>query len=241
MKINFLIYSSILFILITSSLARRKLKLINVIAQKDKFLIVDKHNNYRNQIASRIYTIEPNMLDFATNMVQMYWSEELTDRAQKIADKCALGHSGLDDRKFKLFPAGENIWVKSKDSEQKWGRVVDTWFEEIPQFRNKNIQSYVADFKAENFSQMIWANSYWIGCGYKECNEKSFYLCLYGPSGNIAGSSVFVGADKPGCACPKGTSCKNVYYKYLCCPDSHCKKGNLVYNGQPFPGTVPTI
>jgi hypothetical protein len=240
--IKFFIALSIIFLIIRSE-SRRRFKRANIISHNDKAKIVDKHNEYRNQIASKSNTIETGIFDvFATNMMQMYWNEDLTDKAQDLANQCLGGHSTLNDRKFASFTAGENLSLRKGESEQKWDEVVDGWFNEIPQFRNKNIQTYVAgDPSSENFSQMIWANSYWIGCGYALCSGNSSYLCLYGPTGNIAGQSVFIGAHEHKCACPHGTSCANRIYRSLCCPDAHCRKENLNYNGHPISGTLPHI
>jgi hypothetical protein len=238
-----ILISIIFILLIIKCESRKRLKNTNIISQNDKAKIVDKHNNYRNQIASKSNTMEAGIFDvFATNMMQMYWNEDLTDKAQQIVDQCLGGHSTINERKFGSLTVGENLLKRTALSEQKWDEVIDAWFSEILHFRNKNIQAYVAgDARSENFSQMIWANSYMIGCGYALCSGQSSYLCLYGPTGNIAGHSVFIGAHQHKCACPEGTKCGNRNYQSLCCPDGYCSRNNLSYNGQLISGTLPHI
>lgn len=48
--------------------------------------IVDLHNNYRR-------------LETATNMLEMKWSDEAAQQAQRWADNCVWGHDEFDDRR----------------------------------------------------------------------------------------------------------------------------------------------
>lgn len=32
------------------------------------------------------------------------------------------------------------------------------------------------------FFQLVWAESYVLGCGYSVCNGTHFYVCNYGPA-----------------------------------------------------------
>ncbi|KAI9558344.1 hypothetical protein GHT06_015097 [Daphnia sinensis] len=75
------------------------------------------------------------------------------------------------------------------------------------------------------YTQMVWAETYTIGCGeafYRSSNaegvtvNKAFFVCNYGPAGNIANSPVYsIGVG--GSACPPST-----YNK-----DSLCAKNGI--------------
>lgn len=228
-----LIIITLILVLVSLSLTNKmKPSKDPIVSFDDQRLIVDRHNSYRNDVASQKTTIEPKMLPFAQNMLQMYWNDEIAKKAQAVANSCQTKHSILQNRKTEKFILGENLYLLEADDKQKWVEVVDGWFKEISAFRNKNVLSYVAgDITSENFSQMIWANSYQIGCGFAKCKEKSFYVCHYGPIGNVIGKSVYKSASVSTCSCPKDTKCLNVEYKQLCCPTGHCKKDNLNFNG----------
>jgi len=64
---------------------------------------------------------------------------------------------------------------------------------------------------AKEYTKIVWARIFTVGCGFtgfysKDGLYNKYYLCLYGPGGNIVGSSVYqIG---PACsACPGGTAC----------------------------------
>ena len=75
--------------------------------------------------------------------------------------------------------------------------------------------------KMGHYTQMVWADSYLIGCAanqYKSNHEKRPYeaitYCNYGPAGNLAGydddgkiigQAVYMIGKKPASECPTGT------------------------------------
>jgi len=73
----------------------------------------------------------------------------------------------------------------------------------------------VARFNEEtgHYTQVVWAETYKVGCGFKAYQAsdgyKKFYVCNYGPGGNIIGGSMYTEGDA--CtACPADASgCNN--------------------------------
>ena len=66
---------------------------------------------------------------------------------------------------------------------------------------------------ADDYTKIVWADTYMVGCGYTGffCSDGAyckFFVCLYGPGGNIVGEKVYqIG---PACsACPAGTTCED--------------------------------
>ena len=70
-----------------------------------------------------------------------------------------------------------------------------------------------------HFTQLIWAKTEHVGCGFMVYNHPSvrnydtqYYVCNYGPAGNYNGEVVYTGGAT--CSqCPPGTSCND---KGLC-------------------------
>ncbi|CAG7836512.1 unnamed protein product, partial [Allacma fusca] len=65
-----------------------------------------------------------------------------------------------------------------------------------------------------HFTQIAWADTYKIGCGYAFYNEgkwyRKLYICNYGPAGNIITTPMYQ-RGAPCSACPEGTYCSNQY------------------------------
>ncbi len=215
-----------------------------ILSKEDKLNIVQIHNNLRNQVAIQKTKIGP-MLPFATNMIQMYYSESLGAKAQEWADKCTFQHSDQNFRKQLQFEVGENIYrVKNLTgfSKKNWKEAIESWFNEIKFFGGNSVTQYNDKQNTRNFSQMIWANSYFIGCGFSSFIDGpnsfiSLYVCHYGPKAAIPGMSVYNGSLTLGCKCPYNFDCNNLTYTGLCCPYGHCNRDVLEYNGKQYTGT----
>lgn len=67
-----------------------------------------------------------------------------------------------------------------------------------------------------HFTQVIWAKSRYVGCGYTYYHYtggvgypyKQLYTCNYGPSGNYRGKPVYQ-EGRTCTACPAGTICNH--------------------------------
>jgi hypothetical protein len=75
----------------------------------EKKLILLTLNRLRNQVATQTTNMGPK-LPFATNMLQMYYSDSLGATAQKVANRCLYRHSDSEERKQPQFAVGENIF-----------------------------------------------------------------------------------------------------------------------------------
>lgn len=231
------------------SFLKHKTKRCNVdngtLSIEEKRDIIQIHNRLRNQIAVQKTTIGPR-LPYATNMVQMYYSEALGAKAQEWADNCTFAHSDENDRKQPQFNVGENIYRTRNISgypSKNWQEAIEAWFSEIQYFGGKSVSQYNDWENTKHFTQVIWANSYFIGCGFSAFIEGPgsltfLYVCHYGPKGNLPGMSVYNASLTPGCLCPGSLSCHNLTYTGLCCPTGHCNHNVLEYTGEPFPGTT---
>ena len=215
----------------------------------EKRIIISTHNHLRNQIAMATNSIGPR-LPYATNMVQMYYSDAIGAKAQQHADKCTFIHSDRKFRKQPQFETGENIYKSTfymGRPEKNWQKVIETWFSEIKDFKGKSVVSFNPNGASTgHFTQIIWANSYFVGCGFASYSgfplqRTHLYVCQYGPVGNIKGFPIYKAKTERQCDCPSELSCNNLTFPGLCCPSGHCNHNSIEFSGEAFKGTLPNL
>lgn len=90
----------------------------------------------------------------------------------------------------------------------------------MAKFNAATLSSYSPTTHAtfEDYTQLVWAESYRIGCaravfqpeGGPDVVYKEILVCNYGPSGNIPGQPVYI-RGSPCSACHFGTKCESEY------------------------------
>ncbi|XP_063420292.1 cysteine-rich venom protein pseudechetoxin-like isoform X1 [Mytilus trossulus] len=157
--------------------------------------IVNAHNTYRSGTQ-------------ATNMMKMSWDAEIAYIAQKWAENCETVHDGGMKRRIPgRFRMGQNLFWGSHGT---WSDAVKWWYDEINHFTYDGGDAN--DFqKVGHYTQVVWAKSIKIGCGYVYCqsDKRHLFVCNYGPPGN--GAETY----KP---YKQGTSCQD------------CQQGRCVNN-----------
>lgn len=138
------------------------------------------HNELRQQVAKGQVNGQPS----ASNMQEMHWDNDLARRAQDWANQCQYEHdpNRFDDR----FSIGQNlaiIW--SSQPLQTGGDFsgrVRKWFNEVAIYRWGQGWSV----KTGHYSQMVWAGTNLVGCGFSYYRQqgqyKKLYVCNYGPA-----------------------------------------------------------
>uniref|UniRef100_M9T1L6 CRiSP-Cha-1 n=1 Tax=Chamaeleo calyptratus TaxID=179908 RepID=M9T1L6_CHACY len=135
--------------------------------------IVWKHNELRR-------AVQPP----ASNMLRMEWDAGIATNAQSWANQCTLKHSSTESRTIHGTRCGENIFMSSKL--YSWSSAIQLWYDEVKFFRY-NFGATSEDHVIGHYTQVIWATSYQVGCGFASCNHlyyKNFYVCQYCPAGN---------------------------------------------------------
>lgn len=147
------------------------------VTEIDKIEIVDRHNYHRANV-------DPP----AANMLKMSWDDELALVAQAWADNCYFAH---DTYYARLIPgrynAGQNLAAYNV---WNWTHIIDYWHDEV--------YNFVFGVGSEDggsvghYTQMVWAKSHKIGCGYAVCiilgglgAFSGFFVCNYSPAGNV--------------------------------------------------------
>ena len=117
------------------------------------------------------------------------------------------------------FPVGQNIFETSRNGEGNAG-LSDTiregiiglngWYSEVDDFDSRDIDAYRFTPTTGHYTQVVWAETQYIGCGHITFPGGSGFrrlmVCNYGPSGNFVGDPVYIRA-RPCTMCPQQTSC----------------------------------
>lgn len=156
----------------------------------EKALWVDRHNYFRMTA-----------LPFsAGNMLRVKWSDELAAAALADAKGCAAATG-----------AGVNAHTHAAAAS---GNVIDAAFTE---WAVNGAYSALAKIKApskdgepvgtgvyNSYSQIVWAATNSVGCGYSTCTAGKLVVCKYSAAGNSANEPWYVHAS-PNTQCPAGT------------------------------------
>lgn len=121
----------------------------------------------------------------ASNMLEMEWSAEAAVQAQGWADKCLPGHNpnGSADRTTESegFGCGQNC--ASSSGNATWYEMVNAWYNDEA---SRYLYPGTAGPQASgHYTQLVWAESYQVGCGHKTCaSGTNTFVCNYCPGGN---------------------------------------------------------
>ncbi|XP_046998606.1 venom allergen 5-like [Schistocerca americana] len=181
----------------------------------DATSVVEAHNRLRDRVAAgRERRGRPGPQPPAADMNTLVWDDELARIAQRWADQCTFGHDSCRD--VERFTVGQNVYLSSTTGPirgAEWSTAVQAWYDEVRAFSKNNINKYQFSAATGHYSQVVWGNTKYIGCGYTVYNETSrwttqLYVCNYGPSGNFIGRRVYT-IGKSCSRCPGG--CHSTY------------------------------
>ncbi|XP_077172163.1 serotriflin-like [Paroedura picta] len=156
--------------------------------------ILDKHNKIRR-----------NVKPTAANMLKMVWNEKSAESAMKWASECQLTISPAENRTFKGIMCSENIFYTNILT--TWTKAIDVW-EKRKAFFQYGVGAIDPGKLISSYTQLIWYNSYQVGCGISLCPGPEhaffFYVCQYCPPANREDFIAKPYKSGPPCAdCPK--------------------------------------
>lgn len=144
--------------------------------------ILTEHNRLRKEEA---------ITETASYMFKMAHHEGLAEMAQTVSNTCIFEHStGRSHPDFSWI--GENLYVTNSTSATVES-VVQSWYNEKANF------SYTHNNCSDvcgHYTQVVWADSKYLGCGIKFCSSvfipsssktmsnAHMVTCHYGPGGN---------------------------------------------------------
>jgi hypothetical protein len=199
--------------------ANGKRALVTGLTLAEKTELLRAHNIYRSMIAQGKAQGQPGAID----MLEMIWDDQVALRAQAWANNCVFQHDDAANRqptKFKYV--GQNLIYSSYSSSKQVGnftQMVEQFYNEFKLYGGYSapVSSYQYNAKTGHYTQLAWANSYTLGCGFKKYLDGSWYtyllVCNYGPGGNYLRQKMYTKGTFNAKNCKKGASTK---YKALC-------------------------
>jgi len=201
----------------------REKNLQRAVTEDEKKFIVDKHNELRRKIARGQDDVSN--MPSAANMMELEWDDELAYIAQGWANQCYYEHDSCRKTKDGCFDyVGQNLAVQGDSrvngQPTNWDWAIQAWYDEIKDYYPQNAEKFTSPGRnggvVGHFTQLIWADTHKIGCGYvkfygsQPLNGRyynNYYVCNYGKGGNVSNKPVY----KVGNACsqcPKNSKCQ---------------------------------
>ncbi|KAK6191728.1 hypothetical protein SNE40_003335 [Patella caerulea] len=156
------------------------------VSEADKTLIVNLHNLYRS-----------NANPPASNMLKMRWNDEIALIAQKWAEHCDMTHDGNKERSVPArYSVGQNLAMGASGFQH----AVDLWQSENSTFVYNGSNALL---EVGHYTQINWADTNLVGCGYAKCGTRNYHVCNYATAGNVAGKlgTPYI-SGTPCSACP---------------------------------------
>ncbi|XP_033753635.1 venom allergen 5.02-like [Pecten maximus] len=144
---------------------------VSGVVTSEKTEIIRLHNMYRQKVNNALY------------MHKVTWDDEVAMVARKWAENCRMEHDLGSARYIPgRFSVGQNIATGSANSKRNWTSTVELWNKEESSFTYQGSNQLG---QVGHYTQLVWADTYLVGCGFAMCDTTPFYVCNYGPSGNI--------------------------------------------------------
>ncbi|XP_033126037.1 uncharacterized protein LOC117124024 [Anneissia japonica] len=121
--------------------------------------IVDKHNELRSQVQPE-----------AANMRYMNWDQPLASMAQQYAELCIWDHGQVENNTSSFSPIGQNLWLGGgKPTNSPSGlSATQAWYNEV-RYYDYNSRKCSDGKLCGHYTQLVWAESYALGCGRNFC------------------------------------------------------------------------
>ncbi len=126
----------------------------------------------------------------------------MATHAQQYSDTCVWAHGFPDENITPFNSVGQNLWVIGPVTEAfrpDGAGIIQSWFNE-DRFYNYTTNECKTDKLCGHYTQVVWADSYAVGCGMTFCPTADqldtenvvIVNCHYGPAGNLAETRPFV-------------------------------------------------
>ncbi|EYB93272.1 hypothetical protein Y032_0184g989 [Ancylostoma ceylanicum] len=125
--------------------------------------------------------------------------------ARQNAKKCVFAHSHMKG-------LGENIWMttaRQMDKVKAAEQASQGWFSELAKYgvgpANKLTMQLWNRPKTQigHYTQMVWQNTYKLGCFVEWCSSMTYGVCQYSPQGNMMNQLIY----EKGNPCTKDSDC----------------------------------
>ncbi|PIO63981.1 SCP-like protein [Teladorsagia circumcincta] len=185
-------------------------------------IFLNKHNHYRSLVAKGLAKDKfGGNAPKAARMRKMVYDCDVEASALRHAEKCRWGHSN----KLERLGLGENVWataVPEMNRSVAAEMSCESFFTELERYGvgQENILTNELFYRQKeqigHYTQMVWQNSYKLGCVVEYCDTPpapmTFVVCQYGPGGNFIDQLIY----EKGEPCQTDDDCK--------CTDCKCSR-----------------
>ncbi|RCN23897.1 SCP-like protein [Ancylostoma caninum] len=125
---------------------------------------------------------------------------------------CRWGHSSQSERK----DLGENLYYSQTRQMNKVKAAEDAsklWFDELAKYGvgKENVLTQELSNRPGtqilHYTQMVWQDTYRMGCYVNWCDSMTYVVCQYGPQGNWLGDPIYEVGDP--CTTDDDCNCDN--------------------------------
>uniref|UniRef100_A0A914N0M2 SCP domain-containing protein n=1 Tax=Meloidogyne incognita TaxID=6306 RepID=A0A914N0M2_MELIC len=153
---------------------------VNSIPTVEQNFIVACHNLFRSDVARGKGENSNGSLPEGANIKQIFYDNEL----EKIARKWNC--SGGNDEEY-----GENVYGYTGKPANVLLKACIAWTNTCKYGVSEELIYDSEHSRSGSCTQMIWAESFKIGCAYIDCPIYNYFVCKYSPKGNIPGELIY--------------------------------------------------
>lgn len=207
---------------------------VNFLNNNERLTLLNIHNKYRADVTNNKYnTLQYGFQPGASNMNSLFWDISLESLAMDYATQCIKGHNpnrNMDIFNYQQiagFEFANNMFIGESwySSPLKIDAIavskldpllngINWFFSEIKDYNYSKIYQSIAG----HYTQIVWANTRYVGCGYSSCDFGTLIVCNYWPPGNIPGQYPYLSSQQSQCSqCQADRTCdaNNLWY-FLC-------------------------
>lgn len=123
----------------------------------------------------------------AVGTPRLNWSAQLASFAQRWAQQ--LAQSGCQMQHRQNSPYGENIYMGTAQTYRSIDASI-AWANEKRYYRGGPLNESNW-YRSGHYTQMVWRDTQYIGCGEAYCGSYRMVVCNYSPAGNVIGQSPY--------------------------------------------------
>ncbi|EPB71946.1 SCP-like protein [Ancylostoma ceylanicum] len=159
--------------------------------------LLDMHNKYRMMVAKgQAKDKAGGNAPMAARMLKMEYDCDIEENAMRHAVGCAWGHSAQHEREN----LGENLYYSTNPRMNHVKAAEDAcklWFDELATRGVGQEDNILTDEvwnkpgQIGHYTQMVWQDSYKLGCYVNSCPSMTYVVCQYGPQGNWIDDPIY--------------------------------------------------
>lgn len=171
--------------------------------------ILQLHNNYRLSVSNGSFNTS---FSNGSNIIEMTWDSELESKAQAFAETCPDAFNFRNRSSNSYILVGEMIEFTLQKT-LSIPTILKKWFDSSQAFNPAYIPNFRFNFAYSGFTQMVWAETSRVGCGYASYKigftDYTTLVCNYYTPGNSVGKAFYT-AGQPCTKCTDG-KCSALY------------------------------